>query len=253
MAGPCVLENSEIGYDIACAAKEITQKLGINYIYKASYTKANRTSKQSYRGVGLQEGLKQLARIREELGVPVMSDIHGLEDVEEAAEVLDIIQIPAFLCRQTTLIEKAAQTGKAINLKKGQFMAPWDMKYAVEKVIGEGNNQVFVTERGAMYGYNNLVVDMRSFPIMAKFPCMVVYDGTHSTQLPGQGTGETAGQREMIPYLVRAAVATGCDGLFLEIHPKPADSPCDRACLLPLLQLEELLKDVLAIRNAIQK
>lgn len=253
MAGPCVLEESSIGHEIACALKEITQRYQIPLIFKASYTKANRTSKDSFRGPGLTEGLRQLARIKEELDIPVLSDVHCQTEVAPAAEVLDILQIPAFLCRQTELIEAVASTGRAVNLKKGQFLAPWDMQYAVEKVVNSGNQRVFVTERGACFGYNNLIVDIRAFPIMAKFGCMVVFDGTHSTQLPGGGKGITAGQRDMLPYLVRASVAAGCDGLFLEVHPEPHKSPSDRETIFPLAQLPELLEEVLAIRRALKK
>lgn len=253
IAGPCVLENSNIGYEIACELKEITRKLDIPLIFKASYAKANRTSKKSYRGPGLQQGIEQMCRIKQELGIPVLSDVHSHDEVEPAAQILDVLQIPAFLCRQTHLIEKAAETGKAINIKKGQFMAPWDMKYAVEKVVESGNNQVFVTERGASFGYGNLVVDMRSFPIMSEFKCLVVFDGTHSNQLPGAGKGETAGNRAMVAPLVKAAVAVGCDGLFLEVHPQPEKSPSDRETIYPLAELPSLLEEVLAIRHALKK
>lgn len=253
IAGPCVLEESQIGYEIACAVKEIAGRFNVPVIFKASYTKANRTSKDGYRGVGPKKGLAQLARIQAELDLPVLSDVHSEAEVLQAAEVLDVLQIPAFLCRQTELLEAAADTGKAINIKKGQFMAPWDMKHAVDKVVAMGNERIFLTERGAMFGYNNLVVDIRSFPIMSRFGCLVVFDGTHSTQLPGGGKGETAGQREMIPYLVRAAVAAGCHGLFLEVHPEPLKSPSDRESILPLKDLAGLLEEALAIRKALRQ
>jgi len=252
IAGPCVLEESNIGYEIAGALKEITSVLKIPFIFKASYTKANRTSKSGYRGPGLERGLQQLARIRRDLGVPVLSDVHAETEVPAAGEVLDVLQIPAFLCRQTPLIEAAAQTGKAINLKKGQFLAPWDIKHGVEKVQSMGNDRVFVTERGVSFGYNNLVVDMRAFPIMRQLGCMVVFDGTHSTQLPSAGAGETGGQRDMTPPLVRAAVAAGCHGLFLEVHPNPAQSPSDRHSIYPLDQLTALLQQALAIYQIVQ-
>ncbi len=252
IAGPCVLEDSAIGYEIACALKEITQKFAMPLIFKASYTKANRTSKAGYRGVGLHQGLAQMARIRQELQIPILSDVHEEAEVSSAAKVLDILQIPAFLCRQTALLEAAAATGKAINVKKGQFMAPWDMKYVVEKITAQGNHKIFLTERGASFGYNNLVVDIRSLPAMSKLGCFVVFDGTHSTQLPGGGKGETAGQREMVPFLVRAAVAAGCDGIFLEVHPEPAKSPSDRETIWPISQLPDLLEEIHAIRQALQ-
>lgn len=251
IAGPCVLEDSNIGYEIATAIKKITDDLGIPYIFKASYTKANRTSTKSYRGPGIEKGLKQLERIKKELRIPVITDVHSEEDVAAVSDVVDIIQIPAFLCRQTFLVEAAAKTGKAVNIKKGQFLAPWDMEHAVEKVIACGNNKVFVTERGATFGYNNLIVDPRSFPIMSQFKCLVVFDGTHSAQLPGAGKGETAGQRDMIPYLVKASVAAGCHGLFLEVHPEPEKSPSDRGCILSLDTLSDLLKVSLDIYNVV--
>lgn len=252
IAGPCVLEASNLGHEIACGLKEIAAKFSMPLIFKASYAKANRTSKDGYRGVGLAHGLEQMARIRQELGIPVLSDVHEEVEVAPAAEVLDVLQIPAFLCRQTGLLEVAAATGKAINVKKGQFMAPWDMKYAVEKISAQGNHKILLTERGASFGYNNLVVDIRSLPVMSKLGCLVVFDATHSTQLPGGGKGETAGQRDMVPYLVRAAVAAGCDGIFLEVHPEPSKSPSDRETIWPLAKLPELLEEVCAIRHSLQ-
>jgi 2-dehydro-3-deoxyphosphooctonate aldolase (KDO 8-P synthase) len=195
--------------------------------------------------------LEQLAKIKEELHLPILTDIHSIEEVEEVAKVADVLQIPAFLCRQTFLIEAAAKTGRVVNIKKGQFMAPWDMQYAVDKVLSQGNDQILLTERGAMFGYNNLVFDVRSLPIMAQYNCLVVFDGTHSAQLPGAGKGETSGQREMIPYLVKAAVATGCHGLFLEVHPHPEESPSDKANIYPLDQLSDLLKTALKIYKAV--
>lgn len=247
IAGPCVLEHSQIGYDIAAAVKEITQKLKIPFVFKASYTKANRTSKSGYRGIGLEEGLAQLSKIKKELQVPVLSDVHCVTEVQAAAQVLDILQIPAFLCRQTPLVEAVAETQHAINIKKGQFMAPWDMKHVLDKVLALDNHQTIITERGFSFGYNNLVVDMRSFPILAQMECLVVFDGTHSTQLPGAGSGETGGQQEMTPVLVRSAVAAGCHGLFLEVHPRPSESPSDRHSIFPLVKLTRLLEDALAI------
>lgn len=253
IAGPCVLEHSHIGYDIASALKEITHKLAIPFVFKASYTKANRTSKDGYRGVGLEEGLEQLAKIKHELQIPVLSDIHCTTEITQAASVLDILQIPAFLCRQTPLVLAASETQHAVNIKKGQFMAPWDMKHVIEKVHTTNNHQILITERGFSFGYNNLVVDMRSFPILTQMDCLVVFDGTHSTQLPGALTGETGGQREMTPTLVRAAVAAGCHGLFLEVHPSPLESPSDRHSIFPLADLPQLLEDALAIYQILKK
>lgn len=252
IAGPCVLENSNIGYEIAAALKEITEELHIPFIFKASYSKANRTSQKGYRGPGLEEGLAQLQKIQKELDVPVISDIHCITELDAACEVLDVLQIPAFLCRQTFLIEAVAQTGKAVNIKKGQFLAPWDMKHVVEKVTAQGNHRVLVTERGAMFGYNNLVVDMRTFPVMSQMDCLVVFDGTHSTQLPGAGQGETSGQREMVPYLVKSSVAAGCDGLFMEVHPRPEESPSDRSSIYPLDQVRSLLKTALCLYEIVR-
>ena len=250
LAGPCVLEESDIGYRIARELKSISQSLDIPLIFKASYHKANRTSKDSYRGPGIVEGLRQLAEIRHQLGIAVMTDVHEVAEVEQVAAVVDILQIPAFLCRQTSLIEAAAKTGKAVNVKKGQFLAPWDMQYVIEKIIACGNEKILVTERGASFGYNNLVVDCRNFPILSQYQCLVVFDGTHSTQLPGAGQGETAGQREMVPVLVKAAVAAGCHGLFLEVHPDPERSPSDRGSIFPLDQLLSLLQTARKIHQA---
>ena len=251
MAGPCVLEESNIGYEIAAATKKIAQELQIPFIFKASYLKANRSSKDGFRGIGVEKGLEQLRCIKEELHLPIMTDVHDLSEVERVAKVVDIMQIPAFLCRQTYLIEAVAKTGRAVNIKKGQFMAPWDMKYAVEKVQAMGNHRIFLTERGSTFGYNNLVVDIRSIPVMSQYDCLVVFDGTHSAQLPGAGKGETSGQREMVPFLVKSAVAAGCHGIFLEVHPNPETSPSDKANIYPLDGLAALLKTALAIHKVV--
>ncbi len=251
MAGPCVLESEEIVRTTVAYVQEVTDRLGISYVFKASFDKANRTSLDSFRGPGLHEGLEILARIKAEFGVPVISDIHDVSQVEPAAEVLDILQIPAFLCRQTDLLVAAAQTGKALSIKKGQFLAPWDMEHAVGKIRGSGNDNIMLTERGATFGYNNLVVDMRSLPIMRSLGCPVVYDATHSVQLPGGAGGSSGGQRQFIAPLTRAAVAAGIDGLFMEVHPDPDKALCDGPNSLPLEDLEPLLKTVLAIREAI--
>lgn len=251
LAGPCVLESEEIAWQVASEMKRICGNLGITYVFKASFDKANRTSLSSFRGPGLEKGLRLLGRIRQEIGVPVVSDVHDVTQIEAAAEVLDIIQIPAFLCRQTDLLVAAAHSGKVVNVKKGQFVSPWDMKYAVEKIRGSGNNRILLTERGANFGYNNLVVDMRSFPVMRSLGCPVVYDATHSVQLPGGAGGSSGGQREFIPALTRAAMAAGIDGLFMEVHPDPDSAKCDGPNSWPLDRAEWLLEQLLAIRKAL--
>lgn len=251
MAGPCVLESEEIAWQVAGEMQNICRNLGITYVFKASFDKANRTSLSSFRGPGIEKGLRLLGRIRQEIGVPVVSDIHDVSQVEAASEVLDIIQIPAFLCRQTDLLVAAAHSGKVVNVKKGQFVSPWDMKYAVEKIKGSGNNRILLTERGSSFGYNNLVVDMRSFSAMRSLECPVVYDATHSVQLPGGAGGSSGGQREFIPPLARAAIAAGIDGLFMEVHPDPESAKCDGPNSWPLDRAEWLLKQLLAIRKAV--
>lgn len=251
MAGPCVLESEEIAWQVAGEMKQICRNLGITYIFKASFDKANRTSLNSFRGPGLEKGLRLLARIRKEIGVPVVSDVHDVSQVEAAAEILDVIQIPAFLCRQTDLLVAAAISGKVVNVKKGQFVSPWDMKYAVEKVKDSGNNRILLTERGSSFGYNNLVVDMRSFKVMRSLDCPVIYDATHSVQLPGGAGGSSGGQREFIPSLSRAAMAAGIDGLFMEVHPNPEKAKCDGPNSWPLDRTEALLRQLLAVRKAV--
>lgn len=253
LAGPCVLESEEIAWKIAGEMQRICRDLGISYVFKASFDKANRTSLDSFRGPGIEKGLRLLGRIRREIGVPVVSDVHDVSQVEMAAEVLDILQIPAFLCRQTDLLVAAAHTGRVVNIKKGQFVSPWDMKYAVEKVKGAGNNRVLLTERGASFGYNNLVVDMRSFQAMRSLGCPVVFDATHSVQLPGGAGGSSGGQREYIPTLARAAMAAGIDGLFMEVHPDPDTARCDGPNSWPLDRTERLLERLLTIRRAAQE
>ena len=249
LAGPCVIEGRERTLNIGKGIKEITERLGINYVFKASFDKANRSSYSSYRGPGLEEGLKILADIKSELNVPIVTDIHETIQAEAAGEIVDIIQIPAFLCRQTDLLEAAAKTGKVVNVKKGQFLSPNDMKNVIAKLEHFGSKQITLTERGASFGYNNLVVDMRSFPIMRSFGYPVIFDGTHSVQLPGGAGTKSSGQREFVPYLVRAAIATGIDGLFLEVHDNPEEALSDGANMVYLDKLEELLKEVLAIHN----
>ncbi len=250
MAGPCVLESKETALEIAREMQAITGRLGINYVFKASFDKANRTSLDSFRGPGVENGLRILAKLRDECNMPVVSDIHEPRHAEMAAEVLDIIQIPAFLCRQTDLLVAAARTGKVVNVKKGQFVSPWDMKNVVNKLRGSGCETVLLTERGASFGYNNLVVDMRSLPVMRSFGCPVVFDATHSVQLPGGQGGSSDGQREFIAPLTRAAMAVGIDGLFMEVHPDPDKALCDGPNSMPLDQVEGLLKKLLKIRQA---
>ncbi len=253
LAGPCVLESGELAWDIAREMKKICKRLGISYVFKASFDKANRTSLESFRGPGLENGLRQLGRIRSEVGVPVVSDIHESSQVEMAADLLDIIQIPAFLCRQTDLLVAAAKSGVAVNLKKGQFVAPWDMVHAVGKIRAAGCDRLLLTERGTSFGYNNLVVDMRSLPVMRDMGCPVIFDTTHSVQLPGgQGTS-SGGQREFIPTLARASMAAGIDGLFMEVHPDPDKALCDGPNSWPLDKVESLLRQLLAIRTAIEE
>jgi 2-dehydro-3-deoxyphosphooctonate aldolase (KDO 8-P synthase) len=251
IGGPCALESEELARTVATRMQEICDRLRINYVFKASFDKANRTSLDSYRGPGLEEGLATLAKIREEIGVPVISDIHDVSQVEAAAEVLDIIQIPAFLCRQTDLLTAAAKTGKPVNVKKGQFVSPWDMENAVNKMRGVGGQKIMLVERGASFGYNNLVVDMRSLPVMRSFGCPVIFDATHSVQLPGGSGGSSSGQREFIATLGKSAVAAGIDGLFMEIHPNPEKALCDGPNSIPLDKVEELLVQLIRVRNAV--
>ena len=235
--------------EVATTMKEVCERVGMSYVFKASFDKANRTALESYRGPGLDKGLEIMARIRESVGVPIISDVHETSHVKPAAEVLDIIQIPAFLSRQTDLLVAAAETGKPISLKKGQFLSPWDMKHAVSKIKHTGNRNLLLTERGAMLGYNNLVVDMRSFPVMRSMGCPVIYDATHSVQLPGGAGASSGGQREFIPPLTRAAAAAGIDGIFMEVHPDPDNALCDGPNSWPLDEIEELLKCVLTIHK----
>ncbi|MCW5212594.1 3-deoxy-8-phosphooctulonate synthase, partial [Desulfobulbus sp. TB] len=251
--GPCALESGELGWKVAQEMKEICERLGVSYVFKASFDKANRTSLDSFRGPGLRNGLRQLDRIRQEVDVPVVSDVHETKQMDLAADALDIIQIPAFLCRQTDLLTAAAKTGKTVNLKKGQFLSPWDMKHAVEKLRAAGCDRILLTERGASFGYNNLVVDMRSLPVMRSFGCPVLFDATHSVQLPGGLGGSSGGQRKFIPPLSRAAMAVGIDGLFMEVHPDPAKALCDGPNSIPLNKVEALLEQLLVIREAVQK
>ena len=253
MAGPCVLEGYERSLKIGKRAKEICENLNLPYIFKASFDKANRSSIKSFRGPGLDEGLKILAAIKAELKVPIVTDIHESFQAEPVAQVADILQIPAFLCRQTDLLIAAAKTGKVVNVKKGQFLSPNDMKNVVVKLEESGTKKIILTERGASFGYNNLVVDMRGLPIMRSFGYPVIFDGTHSVQLPGGGGTTSSGQREFVKYLTRAAAAVGIDGLFLEVHDNPAEALSDGANMICLDNLENLLKNTLLIHETAKK
>jgi 2-dehydro-3-deoxyphosphooctonate aldolase (KDO 8-P synthase) len=252
IAGPCVIESEPHAIWLGRAIADIARRAGVPYIFKASFDKANRTSGQSFRGPGLEDGLAVLAKVRDEVGVPVLTDIHEAWQAEPVAKVADVLQIPAFLCRQTDLILAAARTGKAVNVKKGQFLAPRDMKHAISKVVDSGNPRVFVTERGSSFGYNNLVVDMRGFPIMRSLGAPLVFDVTHSLQLPGAGDGVTAGLAEYIEPLASAGIAAGVDGVFLEVHEEPARARSDAQNALALALLEPLLERLVRI-NAIVK
>ncbi len=253
LAGPCVLESGDLAWEIATEMKAICQRVGVPYVFKASFDKANRTSLTSYRGPGVENGLRQLGRLRDELSVPVVSDIHEVSQAAIAAEHLDIIQIPAFLCRQTDLLIAAAKTGKIVNVKKGQFVSPWDMQNAVGKLRGSGGEKIMLTERGASFGYNNLVVDMRSLPVMRSFDCPVIFDATHSVQLPGGSGPSSGGQRHFIAPLARAAVGAGIDGIFMEVHPDPDKALCDGPNSLPLDQVESFLRSLVRLHQAVNE
>ncbi len=241
IAGPCVLENEAAAMDIAAYLKNLTDGLEIPFVFKASYDKANRTSVAAYRGPGARAGLKILKNIRDKIGVPVLSDVHRFEEIDEAAEVLDVMQVPAFLCRQTDFVVEVAKKAKIVNVKKGQFLAPWDVANIIGKIQSAGNENILITERGASFGYNNLVFDVRALPIMRAMGYPVIFDATHSVQLPGGMGTSSGGQRDMVPYLARAAVAAGVDGIFMEVHPDPEKALCDGANSLYLNSLEELL------------
>lgn len=253
LAGPCVLEEQERCLLIGGTIKEICKKYGVNYVYKSSFDKANRSSYYSFRGPGLEKGVEQLAAIKKELDVPIVTDIHNEFQAKPVAEVADILQIPAFLCRQTDLLYAAAQTGKVINVKKGQFLAPADMSNVVNKLIESGTQKILLTERGATFGYNNLVVDMRSFPIMRSFGYPVVFDATHSVQIPGGCGTSSGGLRQYIPNLARAAVGAGVDAVFMEVHDNPEEAKCDGPNSLYLDKLEELLEELVAIHEIVRK
>ena len=253
IAGPCVIESASATLEIARALRDIAGELALPLIFKASFDKANRTALKSYRGPGLEQGLEILARVKAEVGLPLLSDVHEVAQVAPAAEVLDVLQIPAFLCRQTDLVVAAAKTGKVVNIKKGQFLAPWDLQPVVDKARAAGNDQIILTERGVTFGYNNLVVDFRSLPIMRGLGCPVVLDVTHSVQLPGgQGTC-SGGQREFIAPLARAAVAVGVDGLFMEVHADPAKALCDGPNSLPLKEILPLWRELKALHEFLRE
>ncbi len=247
LAGPCVIEDEGLVNEVAGELQRIFARLGVPFVFKASFDKANRTSVHGFRGPGLEAGLRILGTVKSRFGVPLVSDIHETSQIEAAAEVLDILQIPAFLCRQTDLVVAAAETGLPLNVKKGQFLAPWDMKPVVEKVRSVGNEKLMLTERGATFGYNNLVVDMRSLHVMKDLGVPVVFDCTHSVQLPGGQGSASGGQREFIPTLMRAAAAVGVAGFFLEVHPDPARAKSDGPNAVPLAQVESLIAPVLAL------
>jgi 2-dehydro-3-deoxyphosphooctonate aldolase (KDO 8-P synthase) len=253
IAGPCVVESEQLQLDAAGRLKEITGRLGINFIFKSSFDKANRTSSQSFRGLGMEEGLRILGEVKKQIGVPVLTDVHEYTPFDEVAEVVDVLQTPAFLCRQTDFIQKVARVGKPVNIKKGQFLSPWDMKNVVGKARAVGNEQVLVCERGASFGYNNLVSDMRSLAVMRETNCPVVFDATHSVQLPGgQGT-KSGGQREFVPVLARAAIAVGVAGVFMETHPDPDKALSDGPNAWPLGKMEALLETLKELDTATKR
>lgn len=243
-AGPCVIESEDHCFQCAKTLKSMFAESNVNFVFKSSYDKANRTSGQSFRGLGITEGLRILKRVKEELDLPVVTDVHSPQDAQAAAEVCDIIQIPAFLCRQTDLLLAAAETGAVVQVKKGQFLAPWDMEYVVEKILSTGNRKMILVDRGTCFGYNNLVSDMRAIPIMQTFGFPVCFDATHSVQLPGKGAGVSSGERQFVPVLARAAVAAGANALFIEAHPNPAEAMSDGASVLPFSDFPKLLKQL---------
>ena len=252
IAGPCVIESEASCLETAKRIKEITLKLDIPFIFKSSFDKANRLSLGSYRGPGIKRGLDVLQKVKQRLKVPILSDVHCQKQIKEAQAVLDIIQIPALLCRQTDILVSASQTGKVINLKKGQFLAPWDILPIIKKIESTGNKQILITERGVCFGYNNLVSDLRSLSIMRQFGYPVIYDATHSVQLPGGKGATSGGEREFVAGLSRAAVAFGCDGLFLEVHPRPDQALCDGPNMIDLKELEKILRQIKKIETALK-
>jgi 2-dehydro-3-deoxyphosphooctonate aldolase (KDO 8-P synthase) len=252
IAGPCVIESETACLEAARFLADLTRSLGIPFIFKSSYDKANRSSLHSYRGPGLGKGLEILARVKHELGVPVLSDVHRFEEIGEAAQVLDVLQIPAFLCRQTDFVRGVAGAGKPVNVKKGQFLSPWDVRNIIEKIQSAGNAEILLTERGTSFGYNNLIADMRALVIMREMGFPVIFDVTHSLQLPGAQGSSSGGNREFIAPLARAAVAAGIDGLFMEVHPDPAAALCDGPNSQPLNELKPLLEQLVAIDRLVK-
>ena len=252
ISGPCVIESEALALETAAYLKKVTEDLGINFIYKSSYDKANRSSTSSFRGLGIDKGLDILSEIKKNIKVSILSDVHNINDVEKAAKVLDVIQIPAFLCRQTDLVLAVARTKKIVNIKKGQFLAPWDVKQVIKKIESTGNKKIIITERGTSFGYNNLVSDFRSLVIMAKTGYPVIYDATHSVQLPGGAGVASSGESEYAINLSRAATAVGCAGLFLEVHPNPKKALCDGPNMLAIKDMKDFLKQIKAIDRLIK-
>lgn len=253
IAGPCVIESMQLQLDVAGQLKEITSALGIPFIFKSSFDKANRTSATSFRGPGLEEGLKVLAEVKRQIGVPVLTDVHEYTPLNEVAAVVDVLQTPAFLCRQTDFIQNVARAGKPVNIKKGQFLSPWEMKHVTAKAKATGNEAIMACERGASFGYNNLVSDMRSLSVMRDTGCPVVFDATHSVQLPGGMDGKSGGQREFVPVLARAAIAVGVSGVFMETHPKPEEALSDGPNAVPLPKMRRLLETLVEIDRITKK
>ena len=253
IAGPCVVEGTDFLFKTAKTIQGIAEGLHVPLVFKSSYDKANRSSSKSFRGPGIKSGLDALARVKKNLGLPILTDVHEIGEVKAAAKVADVLQIPAFLSRQTSLLTAAAKTGRTVNVKKGQFMAPWEMQNVVDKLYGAGAGEVWLTERGTSFGYNNLVVDYRGIPEMQKTGCPVIFDGTHSVQQPAAKGTSSGGTREHVPALVRAAVAAGVDGLFLEVHPNPPKAKSDAATQITFETFHQVLKDALAIRHALKK
>lgn len=253
IAGPCVIESMQLQLDTAGKLREITSELGINFIFKSSFDKANRTSGTSFRGPGLEEGLKVLAEVKRQIGVPVLTDVHEYTPMNEVAAVVDVVQTPAFLCRQTDFIQNVARAGLPVNIKKGQFLSPWEMKHVTDKAKATGNTQIMACERGVSFGYNNLVSDMRSLSVMRDTGCPVVFDATHSVQLPGGAGGKSGGQREFVPVLARAAVAVGIDGIFMETHPVPDEALSDGPNAWPLPKMRALLETLMELDRVTKK
>ena len=254
IAGPCVIESEQLAIDTAGYLKEVTSKLGINYIYKSSFDKANRSSEKTFRGPGIDNGLRILSEVKRQLGLSILTDIHDIDQIDQVASVVDILQTPAFLCRQTNFIKAVAASGKAVNIKKGQFLAPWDMKNVTDKAKSvEGHGLIMACERGVSFGYNNLISDMTSLVIMRDTDCPVVFDATHSVQLPGGQGNSSGGRREFVPVLTRAAVAVGISGLFMETHPRPDEAKSDGPNSFPMYEIEDFLTEIMAIDKLVKK